>query len=144
MSLSVVLGSGGGRRTRQGGLFGFFGRMERPRKQKVSKTSIFLSLLAFLLYPGIICGCVAGKNRNGRESEIKVSLHSISENLLKMEVEMLVQYKELESCSVSLKIFTAFSRLFTYRKDPLSYWKLQRKRLKMTPCRQKPACVPLL
>lgn len=27
---------------------------------------------------------------------------------------MLVQYRELESCSVSLKIFTAFSRLSVY------------------------------
>jgi len=67
-----------------------------------------------LLYPGVICGCVAGKNRNSSESETKVSLHSIPENLLVMEVEMLVQYGEQESCSVSLKIFSAFSRLSVY------------------------------
>lgn len=100
----------------QGGLFGFFVGWRDQKKGKGSKISLSLSLslLAILLYPGIICGCVAGKNRNGSESEIKVSLHSIPENLPVMEVEMLVQYRELESCSVSLKIFTAFSRLSVY------------------------------
>lgn len=90
------------------------GWRDQEKGKVVKYPCVFLSLLAFLLYPGIICGCVPGKNRNSSESEIKVSLHSIPENLPVMEVEMLVQYRELESCSVPLEIFTAFSRLSVY------------------------------
>lgn len=43
-------------------------------KEKVAKSlSDFLSLLAFLLYPGIVCECVAGENRSSSKSEIKAS-----------------------------------------------------------------------
>lgn len=130
MSLGVVCVWGGGTGR---AVWGFLVGWRDQEKEKVVK---FLSLLAFFLYPGKIHGCVARKNGNSSESEIKLSLRSIAENLPAVEVKMLVRYRELEICSVSLKISTAFSTLSVYfQKRSRSYWKLQRKGLKMTLCR---------
>lgn len=52
-------------------LVSLVGWRDQEKEKVVKSLSVFLSLLTFLLYPGIAWERVAGKNRSSSKSEIK-------------------------------------------------------------------------